>query len=75
MINIEEYLKERNILTDSLEANSIREGAQWMKNKIAESLDKLITDDLEFDSDNWVEIVGFLEDALAEIQDIYEHNN
>lgn len=29
MSNIEQYLKERNIPTDSLEANSIKEGAQW----------------------------------------------
>lgn len=29
MSNIEQYLKERNIPTTSLEANSIKEGVQW----------------------------------------------
>ena len=42
MIDIEEYLKERNIPTDSLEANSIREGAELIKNKIVESLDEVL---------------------------------
>ena len=52
MIDIEEYLKERNIPTDSLEANSIREGAELMKNKIVESLDKVVTDALDYDTDD-----------------------
>lgn len=75
MINIEEYLKERNIPTDSLEANSIREGADWMKNKIVESLDKVVTDALEFDSDDWADHLNYLDNALVKIQDMYEHDN
>lgn len=75
MINIEEYLKERNIPTDSLEANSIIEGANWMKNKIVESLDKVVTDALEFDTDDWSDHVNYLTNALIKIQDMYEHDN
>jgi hypothetical protein len=75
MIDIEAYLKERNIPTDSLEANSIREGAELMKNKIVESLDKVVTDALEFDTHNWVIMVNYLTNALVKIQDMYEHDN
>ena len=75
MIDLEEYLKERNIPTDSLEANSIREGAELMKNKIVESLDKVVTDALEFDANNWLGLIAHLEDALVKIQDMYEHDN
>lgn len=75
MIDLEEYLKERNIPTDSLEANSIREGANWMKNKIVESLDKVVTDALEFDTNDCVIMVDYLNDALVKIQDMYEHDN
>ena len=75
MINIEEYLKERNIPTDSLEANSIREGVEWMKNKIIESLDKVVTDALNFDTHNWVIMVNYLENTLVKIQDMYKHDN
>ena len=74
MIDIEEYLKERNIPTDSLEANSIREGAKYMKNKIVESLDKIVTDALEFDNNDCVIMVDYLNDALVKIQDMYEHD-
>ena len=52
MINVEEYLKERNIPTNSLEANSIKEGAEWMKNEIIKSLDKVVIDALKFDTDD-----------------------
>lgn len=75
MIDIEEYLKERNIPSDSLEANSIRECAEWMKNKIVESLDKVVTDALEFDTDDWPDYVNYLDNALVKIQDMYEHDN
>lgn len=75
MIDIEEYLKERNIPSDSLEANSIREGAELMKNKIVESLDKVVIDALEFDTNDCVIMVDYLNDALVKIQDMYEHNN
>jgi hypothetical protein len=75
MIDLEEYLKERNIPTDSLEANSIREGAELMKNKIVESLDKVVTDALEFDTNDCVIMVDHLNDALVKIQDMYEHDN
>lgn len=75
MINIEEYLKERNIPSDSLEANSIREGAELMKNKIVESLDKVVTDALEFDTFDIVEHLDYLDSALVKIQDMYEHDN
>lgn len=75
MVNIEEYLKERNIPTDSLEANSIREGAEYMKNKIVESLDKVVTDALDYDTDDLEDNLTYLEDALVEIQDVYEHDN
>lgn len=74
MINIEEYLKECNIPTDSLEANSIREGAEWMKNEIVKSLDKVVTDALDYDTDNWIELASYLDDALVKIQDMYEHD-
>lgn len=74
MIDIEEYLKERNIPTDSLEANSIRESAQWMKNKIVESLDKVVTDALEFEGCDWYETANCMEEALIKIQDMYEHD-
>ena len=74
MSNIEEYLKERNIPTDSLEANSIREGAEYMKNKIVESLDKIVSDALEFDNNDCVIMVDYLNDALVKIQDMYEHD-
>lgn len=75
MIDLEEYLKERNIPSDSLEANSIREGADWMKNKIVESLDKVVTDALEFDTDDWADHLYYLDNALVKIQDMYEHDN
>lgn len=75
MINIEEYLKERNIPNDSLEANSIREGAELMKNKIVESLDKVVIDALEFNPDNWADHLDYLDNALTKIQDMYEHDN
>lgn len=75
MVNIEEYLKERNIPSDSLEANSIREGAELMKNKIVESLDKVVIDALEFDTNDCVIMVDYLNDALVKIQDMYEHDN
>jgi hypothetical protein len=75
MIDIEAYLKERNIPTDSLEANSIREGAELMKNKIVESLDKVVIDALEFDTDDWSDHVNYLTNALVKIQDMYEHDN
>lgn len=38
MSNIEQYLKERNIPTDSLEANSIREGIHWATEQACEWL-------------------------------------
>jgi hypothetical protein len=75
MNNIEEYLKERNIPIDSLEANSIIEGAEWMKNKIVESLDKVVTDALNYQADNWIKLAYYLDDALTKIQDMYEHDN
>lgn len=75
MIDLEEYLKERNIPTNSLKANSIREGAELMKNKIVESLDKVVTDALDYDTDNWIELASYLDDALVKIQDMYEHDN
>lgn len=75
MIDLEEYLKERNIPIDSLEANSIREGVEWMKNKIVESLDKVVTDALEFNTDDWSDHVDYLDNALVKIQDMYEHDN
>ena len=75
MINIEEYLKERNIPTDSLEANSIREGAELMKKEIIKSLDKIVTNALEFNTDDWADHVNYLENALVKIQDMYEHDN
>ena len=75
MIDIEEYLKERNIPIDSLEANSIREGAEWMKNKIVESLDKIVIGVLEFDGCGWYETAEYMEEALVKIQDMYEHDN
>lgn len=75
MIDLEEYLKERNIPTDSLEANSIREGVEWMKDKIIKSLDKVVTDALDYDTDNWIELASYLDDALVKIQDMYEHDN
>lgn len=75
MINIEEYLKERNIPTDSLEANSIREGVELMKNKIVESLDPIIIDALEFEPTNWLGLLNHLENALVKIKDLYEHDN
>lgn len=75
MIDIEEYLKERNIPIDSLEANSIIEGANWMKNKIIESLDKVVTDALEFDTNDCADMIGYLDNALVKIQDMYEHDN
>ena len=75
MIDIEEYLKERNVPIDSPEANSIKEAAQWMKNKIVESLDKVVTDALEFDIDDWADHVNYLDNALVKIQDMYEHDN
>lgn len=75
MINIEEYLKERNIPTDSLEANFIREGAEYMKNKIVKSLDKVVTDALDYDTDDLEDNLTYLEDALVEIQDVYKHDN
>lgn len=75
MINIEEYLKERNIPIDSLEANSIREGAELMKNKIVESLDKVVTDALHYKTDNWTKLAYYLDNALVKIQDMYEHDN
>jgi hypothetical protein len=75
MIDLEEYLKERNIPTDSLEANSIREGAELMKNKIVESLDKIVTNALEFEGCDWYETAEYMEDALVKIQDMYEHDN
>jgi hypothetical protein len=75
MIDIEAYLKERNIPTDSLEANSIREGAEWMKDKIIESLDKVVTDALEFDTDDWADHLDYLDNALVKIQNMYEHDN
>ena len=75
MIDIEEYLKERNVPIDSLEANSIREGADWMKNKIVESLDKVVTDALEFDTDDWADHLNYLDNASVKIQDMYEHDN
>lgn len=74
MINIEEYLKERNIPNDSLEANSIREGAEFMKNKIVESLDKIVTDAIWFEGCDWYETAHYMEDALVKIQDMYEHD-
>lgn len=74
MIDIEEYLKERNIPTDSLEANSIREGAEWMKKEIIKSLDKVVTDALDYYTDNWIKLASYLDDALAKIQDMYEHD-
>lgn len=74
MIDIEEYLKERNISPNSLEANSIKEGAEYMKNKIVESLDKIVTDALEFDNNDCVIMVDYLNDALVKIQDMYEHD-
>jgi hypothetical protein len=75
MIDIEAYLKERNIPTDSLEANSIREGAEWIKNEIVKSLDKIVTDALEFNPDNWADHLDYLDNALVKIQDMYEHDN
>lgn len=74
MIDLEEYLKECNIPTDSLEANSIREGAEWMKNKIVESLDKVVTDALEFNGCGWYETAECMEEALIKIQDMYKHD-
>lgn len=74
MIDLEEYLKERNIPTDSLEANSIREGAEWMKNKIVNRIDPIVIDALAFDANNWLGLISHLEDALVKIQDIYEHD-
>lgn len=46
-----------------------------MKNEIIKSLDKVVTDALEFNTDDWSDHVNYLDNALVKIQDMYEHDN
>lgn len=45
MIKFENYLKERNIPIDSLEANSMLEGMQWAINETRQWMEKQVYQD------------------------------
>jgi hypothetical protein len=45
MTKFENYLKERNIPIDSLEANSIQEGVQWAINETIQWMEKQVYQD------------------------------
>lgn len=74
MTKFESYLKERNIPIDSLEANSMQEGIQWVINEDCEWLEQHKEDYNKYDA--WIgEYVDFNElitDFKKEMEGKYE---